>query len=140
MNAQGRAHCAALSAWLRSLTLLGTWSLLVSAAALFALFFLPAKTSLLQAGLLLVIFLGVFERYIYLRCRLDAHLFTSLANAEIDSLESLDSALQRLGLRTTQASVHSLDERITGTLRLVKIYLLNSVIHTLMLIFCWMLI
>jgi hypothetical protein len=69
-----------------------------------------------------VVVLGALERYFAFRLRLDQTLFGDLARGAIVSLEALDSALDRLGLRNAQppAALRPLDDRVQGTRQLMQ--------------------
>jgi hypothetical protein len=69
-----------------------------------------------------VVVLGALERYFAFRLRLDQTLFDALARGAIVSLEALDSALDRLGLRNAQppAALRPLDDRVQGTRQLMQ--------------------
>ena len=67
-----------------------------------------------------VALIGLPERYLALRLRLDASLFDGLARATIASLPSMDHALERLGLRRNADRSRPLADRVLGTRQLMQ--------------------
>ena len=69
-----------------------------------------------------VLVLGALERYFAFRLRFDQALFADLARGAIASLDALDTALDRLGLRGAEASkaLRPLDDRVQGTRQLMQ--------------------
>lgn len=119
MTGPDRATCATLAALLRAGALLGHWSLALSATAALALALRDLGTAALFAcGATLL--LGLPERYLALRLRLDERLFAGLAHGHVESLAALDAALARLGLGGAPGTPRSLDERLLGTRRWMR--------------------
>ena len=80
-----------------------------------------ATARLLQAAGAVAI-IGIFERYMALRLRLDVGLFDGLASGAIPSLSTLDVALQKLGLRHA-SDTHAprlLADRVNGARQLMQ--------------------
>ena len=64
--------------------------------------------------------IGVLERYLAQRLRLEAGLFDGLAAGGIASLAVLDTALARLGLRFASNAPGQLDERVAVARQLMQ--------------------
>ena len=89
---------------------------------------------------LLVLAAGVGERYLAWRLALDERLFSLLGRGDLGSLEALDGALQRLGLRRANpAAPRPWLSRVRGTERLLRAHLLVVLLQTtaLLLACCW---
>ncbi|WP_326535207.1 hypothetical protein [Pseudorhodoferax sp.] len=119
MTGLDRATCATLAALLRAGALLGHWSLALSTAAALALALRELGTVALF-GCSVTLLLGLPERYLALRLRLDERLFDRLAQGGVESLAALDAALARLGLRSAAGVPRGLDERLLGTRRWMR--------------------
>jgi len=123
MNDTDRATCAALAGLLRAAGVLALWGFALSAIAALVLALtlrsLPTTPSMAFGA---VAILGVLERYFAFRLRLDQALFDDLARGAIASLEALDQALARLGLRASDASsaARTLADRTQGTRQLLQ--------------------
>lgn len=120
LDAQDRADCAVLAALLAGQGALARWSLWLSALSLAALCLGPATggSALLLAAVAL---LGLPERYLAFRLRLDRRLFDALAAGRIADLSTLDRALAHAGLRAAPADApRPLDDRLSGTRRLLR--------------------
>ena len=120
LDTQDRADCAALAALLAGQDTLARWSLWLSVLALAALCFVPAReaTTLPLAAAAL---LGLPERYLAFRLRLDQRLFDALAAGRIADLAALDRSLAHIGLRTApEGGTRPLADRLRGTRRLVR--------------------
>jgi hypothetical protein len=118
-----RATCAALAGLLRAAAVLAAWGFaLMCIAALVLALTMRSMSATAAMGLGAVVVLGGLERYFAFRLRLDQALFEDLARSAIASLEVLDAALERLGLRNAPASTTTrpLDDRIRGTRQLVQ--------------------
>ena len=123
MTDSDRATCAALAGLLRAAAVLAVWgfALMCIAALVLALTMRSlSTTAAMSFGAVAV--LGALERYFAFRLRLDQALFGDLARGDIVSLEALDSALDRLGLRNAQppADIRPLDDRVQGTRQLMQ--------------------
>ncbi|MGQ3000268.1 hypothetical protein [Variovorax sp.] len=123
MNDTDRATCAVLAGLLRAAGVLALWGFALSAIAALVLALtlrsLPTTPSMAFGA---VAILGVLERYFAFRLRLDQALFDDLARGTIASLEALDQALARLGLRADDASsaARPLADRAQGTRQLLQ--------------------
>lgn len=124
MNDNDRATCAALAGLLRAFAVLAVWGFALSCiSALVLALTLRSLSTTATMGLGAVVILGALERYFAFRLRLDLTLFEELARNTIASLEALDRALDRLGLRPAQPPQHavrSLDDRVQGTRQLMQ--------------------
>lgn len=118
---QQRALCTATASWLRASGVVAAWSLGLSLVAI-ALLVLGARSLAVpaMAGLGVVGILGLPERYLALRVRLDAGLFEGLASGAISSVGVLDASLAQLGLRKTAAVQRSLGDRVRGARQLAR--------------------
>jgi len=120
LSAQERAHCATLAALLAGHGALGLWGLLLSALAL-ATLCLGTASGLAALGFAATALLGLPERYLALRLRLDERLFGDLVAGRIPNLPALDQALGQLGLRkAAAAAVRPLADRLHGARRLMR--------------------
>jgi hypothetical protein len=110
---------AIAAAILRRGTLVHTASLILTGAALFfGATTRPEIVWLIAASLVVV--LGLVEFWLAARVALDADLFDTLAARQTD-LAGFDRAMQRLGLMPSAKTGRSLDARIRGALRLLKL-------------------
>jgi hypothetical protein len=110
-----RTACAAAASLLHAARATAAWGLLQSGVALAALALAPRPLPFTAACALAgVVLLGVIERWLALRVKLDAGLFDALARGTIASTGALDTALQRLGLRNAPVVPRSLDDRLAG--------------------------
>ena len=112
-----RAACAVQARWLQAGTAVAHLGLGASLLAAALLHWLPPVGAWLCGGVLLA---GAAERVLALRLRLDAGLFTDLAQGRMASLPALDAALQANGLRRATASPRALAPRLQGTQRLQR--------------------
>ena len=123
MTDSERATCASLAALLRAAAVLAAWGFaLTCIAALVLALTLRSLSSTATVGFGAVAVLGALERYFAFRLRLDQALFADLARGAIASLDALDTALDRLGLRNAEASKapRPLDDRVQGTRQLMQ--------------------
>jgi len=123
MTDNDRATCAALAGLLRAFVVLAIWGFaLTCIAALVLALTLRSLPTTPAMGFGAVVILGVLERYFAFRLRLDQTLFGDLARGTIASLDALDRALDRLGLRSAppSPSTRPLDERVQGTRQLMQ--------------------
>lgn len=118
-----RATCAALAGLLRAFMLVAAWGFVLTCiAALVLALTLRSLSTTATMGFGAVVILGVLERYFAFRLRLDQALFDDLAHGAIASLDALDRALDRLGLRSAPPShaARQLDARVQGTRQLMQ--------------------
>ena len=123
MTENERATCAALAGLLRAAAVLAAWGFaLMCIAALVLALTMRSLSTTAAMGFGAVVVLGTLERYFAFRLRLDQTLFDDLARGAIVSLEALDGALDRLGLRNAQppAALRPLDDRVQGTRQLMQ--------------------
>lgn len=124
MTDNDRAFCATTASLLRASGAVAAWGLALSAIALAVLALTARSLSLTSCmGFGAVIIVGVLERYLALRIRLDIGLFDALAQGTLPSLASLDGALQRLGVRQAPdgpAAARALDSRVIGARHLMR--------------------
>ncbi|CAN7604647.1 hypothetical protein LJR161_004483 [Variovorax paradoxus] len=123
MTDDERATCASLAALLRAAAVLAAWGFaLTCIAALVLALTLRSLSSTAAMAFGAVLVLGALERYFAFRLRLDQALFADLARGAIASLDALDTALDRLGLRNAEASkaLRSLEDRVQGTRQLMQ--------------------
>ncbi|MBT2301581.1 hypothetical protein J7E70_14035 [Variovorax paradoxus] len=116
-----RALCTATAGLLRASEVLGFWGLALSFIS--ALVLALTGRSLGSAAWIAyaaVALIGLPERYLALRLRLDATLFDGLAKATIASLPSMDRALEQLGLRRNADASRPLADRVLGTRQLMQ--------------------
>lgn len=98
------------------LTLLG---LLLALAPLLGLPLMPLASSVA----IMILILGIFEKYWAQRVAIDAELFDVLATKAENfnhAVSELDTALSELGLAPAVTTSHSLTERSRGALRLLR--------------------
>jgi hypothetical protein len=123
MTENDRATCAALAGLLRSAAVLAVWGFaLMCIAALVLALTVRSLSTTAAMGFGAVVVLGGLERYFAFRLRLDQALFAGLARGTIASLDALDTALDRLGLRNAQTpqALRPLDDRVQGTRQLMQ--------------------
>ncbi|KLN57463.1 hypothetical protein [Variovorax paradoxus] len=123
MTDSERATCASLAALLRAAAVLAAWGFaLTCIAALVLALTLRSLSSTAAMGFGAVLVLGALERYFAFRLRIDQALFADLARGAIASLDALDTALDRLGLRSAEApkAVRPLDDRVQGARQLMQ--------------------
>lgn len=124
MTDNDRAVCSATASLLRASGTVAAWGLGLSVIALAVLALTARSLSLTSCmGFGAVVIVGVLERYLALRIRLDIGLFEALAQGALPSLASLDQALQRLGVRDAPdgpAAPRALDSRVIGARHLMR--------------------
>ena len=127
MTDHERALCTATARLLQSAGVIAAWGLGLSLVALGVLALTGRSLSMLSCmGFGAVAIIGVFERYMALRLRLDVGLFDGLASGAIPSLSTLDVALQKLGLRPapdtpdTPGAPRALADRVQGARQLMQ--------------------
>jgi hypothetical protein len=113
MNDNDRAMCATTAGLLRAGGSLAAWGLALSFIAGLVLALTGRSLpSVAWAAYAVVALIGLPERYMALRLRLDAEVFSSLAQGAITSLADLDGGLEKLGLRRAADVSRPLAERI----------------------------
>ena len=123
MTDHERALCTATARLLQAAGVITSWGLGLSLVALGVLALTGRSLSMLSCmGFGAVAIIGVFERYMALRLRLDVGLFDGLANGSIPSLSTLDVALQKLGLRPASDAdaPRALADRVQGARQLMQ--------------------
>jgi hypothetical protein len=124
MTDHERALCTATARLLQAASVIAAWGLGLSLVSLGVLALTGRSLSMLSCmGFGAVAIIGVFERYMALRLRLDVGLFDGLASGAIPSLSTLDVALQKLGLRhSPEASdaPRALADRVQGARQLMQ--------------------
>ncbi|MEJ8823951.1 hypothetical protein WKW80_18290 [Variovorax humicola] len=121
MNDNDRALCATTASLLQAAGGIASLGLAMSGIALGVLALTARSLSLTSCmGFGAVAIIGVFERYLALRLRLDVGLFEGLARGSIASLPALDTALSRIGMRQSPDAARSLADRVLGTRQLVQ--------------------
>ena len=123
MTDHERALCTATARLLQAGSVIAGWGLGLSLVSLGVLALTGRSLSMLSCmGFGAVAIIGVFERYMALRLRLDVGLFDGLANGSIPSLSTLDVALQKLGLRPASDAdaPRALADRVQGARQLMQ--------------------
>lgn len=115
-----RTLCAATARLLQAVGVVAAWGLALSVVAIAVLALTGRSLPLLSGmGFGAVALIGVLERYLAFRLRFDAGLFKDLAGSSIAPLSALDSALQRLGLRSASGQPRALEQRVMGARQLM---------------------
>ncbi|VTU37032.1 hypothetical protein H6CHR_04856 [Variovorax sp. PBL-H6] len=121
MNDDDRALCAATAGLLRAAGTLGLWGVALSLVSGLVLALtgrsLPSVT---WAAFAVVALIGLPERYLAMRVRLDAALFDGLARSTIASGPVMDRALATLGLRPRANGARPLADRVLGARQLMQ--------------------
>jgi hypothetical protein len=121
MNDNDRALCVATAGLLRASAAIAAWGLALALIAGLVLALtgrsLPAVAWAAHAAVALV---GLAERYLALRLRVDAAVFDALAQGTITSLPALDGALESLGLRRGAEVPRSLADRVVAARQLMQ--------------------
>jgi hypothetical protein len=121
MNDNDRALCATTAGLLRASGSLAMWGLALSSIAGLVLALTGRSLpSVAWAAYAVVALIGIPERYMALRLRLDAEVFASLARGAINSLANLDGGLEKLGLRRAADVSRPLAERIVLARQLMQ--------------------
>ena len=124
MTDHERALCTATARLLQAASVIAAWGLGLSLIAIGVLALTGRSLSMLSCmGFGAVAIIGIFERYMALRLRLDVGLFDGLASGAIPSLSTLDVALQKLGLRRASESPdapRALADRVQGARQLMQ--------------------
>ncbi|MFZ3119423.1 MAG: hypothetical protein WA159_14005 [Variovorax sp.] len=121
MTDHERALCTATARLLQAASVIAAWGLGLSLIAIGVLALTGRSLSMLSCmGFGAVAIIGIFERYMALRLRLDVGLFDGLASGAIPSLSTLDVALQKLGLRHSPDAPRALADRVQGARQLMQ--------------------
>jgi hypothetical protein len=124
MTDHERALCTATARLLQAAGVIAAWGLGLSLVAIGVLALTGRSLSMLSCmGFGAVAIIGIFERYMALRLRLDVGLFDGLASGAIPSLSTLDVALQKLGLRQASEAPEApraLADRVQGARQLMQ--------------------
>ena len=116
-----RALCAATARLLEASGRISAWGLGVTVVSMVVLALTGRSLPLVSwLGFAAVVLLGVAERYLAFRLRLDAGLFNDLAAQNTPSLAALDNALQCLGLRKAPDAPRTLQDRVLGARQLLQ--------------------
>jgi hypothetical protein len=121
MNDNDRSLCLATAGLLRASGALALWGLALSFIA--GLVLALTGRSLASAAWIAygaVALIGLPERYLAVRLRLDVALFDGLANGTIASLPAMDGALERLSLRRGADAQRTLADRVLGARQLMQ--------------------
>jgi hypothetical protein len=124
MTDHERALCTSTARLLQAAGVIAAWGLGLSLVSLGVLALTGRSLSMLSCmGFGAVAIIGIFERYMALRLRLDVGLFDGLASGAIPSLSTLDVALQKLGLRQApeaSEAPRALADRVQGARQLMQ--------------------
>ncbi|MDM0032631.1 hypothetical protein QTI33_10885 [Variovorax sp. J22P271] len=121
MNDNDRALCVATAGLLRASGAIALWGLALALIAGVVLGLTGRSLPAAAWGACAVVgLLGLAERYLALRLRLDMALFEGLAQGTIATLPALDGALDKLGLRRAADATRPLAERVLGTRQLMQ--------------------
>ena len=121
MNDMDRALCSATARLLQAARIVAAWGLALSVVAIAVLALTGRSLPMLSTmGFAAVALVGVLERYLAFRLYFDAGLFKDLAGGAIASLDDLDDALQRLGLRPASGQPRALEDRVAGARQLLQ--------------------
>lgn len=121
MTPDDRALCKAASALLRGYSSVAALGLALTGIALGVLALTSRSLSLVACMAYgAVVIIGVLERYLWMRLRLDVDLFEALGNSGLESLRQLDRALERLDVRAPAEALRNLDERVAGARQLCQ--------------------
>jgi hypothetical protein len=124
MTDHERALCTATARLLQAAGVIAAWGVGLSLVSLGVLALTGRSLSMLSCmGFGAVAIIGIFERYMALRLRLDVGLFDGLASGAIPSLSTLDVALQKLGLRSSPEASdapRALADRVHGAQQLMQ--------------------
>jgi hypothetical protein len=121
MSENDRALCAAAASLLRACAAVMACGLALSCVSLLVLALTARSLPTLSCmGFGATVVIGILERYLASRLRLDGGLFERMATGTIASVAALDGALRRLGLRFAPDSARSIEERVQDARQLIQ--------------------
>ncbi|OUL98192.1 hypothetical protein [Variovorax sp. JS1663] len=121
MNDDDRALCATTAGLLQAGSVLATWGLVLSLVSGLVLALTGRSLpSAAWTAFAVVALIGLPERYLALRIRLDSALFDGLAKDTIPSPIAMDRALETLGLRRAADGKRALADRVLGARQLLQ--------------------
>ena len=122
MTDNDRALSAATARLLEASVVMAAWGLVLAGVSMAVLALTGRSLPLVSwLGFAAALLLGLPERYLTFRLRLDAGLFTDLAQERIASLNALDQALQCLDLRKAPDDGQcALQSRVAGARQLLQ--------------------
>lgn len=122
MTDNDRALSAATARLLQASVHIAAWGLVLAGMSMGVLALTGRSLPLVSwLGFAAALLLGLPERYLAFRLRLDAGLFADLAHNRIASLKALDQALQRLNLRKApDDGLRALQGRVAGARQLLQ--------------------
>ena len=123
MNDNNRALCAATGNMMRASSIVSVWGLLLAMVAIAALALNPLSLPS-WIGFGAVAAIGLFERWLALRLRVDAQLFDDLGRGRIVSLAALDGVIERIGLQPAGDLPQRLDERVRGARQMMQLHMI----------------
>lgn len=129
LDAHDRARCAVVARRMDATRALGLLGLACTGVMLLGMAAGAWRDEHLVLALATAL-LGMVERYFALRLRLDAGLFSDLADGRIADLAALDTGLAAIGVRA--GTPRPLDARIAGCRRLWRWHLAVVVAQTAM--------
>lgn len=133
LDADARARCGVAAALLHGGRVGGGLALLAAAAVLL----MPGRVAPSWPSAVAAVLLLFVERYFALRVALDARLFSDLAHGRCTDLPTLDRALQQVLHVPAAKGGRSLDERIHGAQRLLRLQLLATAGLWLLVLWAW---
>lgn len=124
LSVQERADALGVAALLSaSLRVVGIWSVGLSVLAFLVLVIRAPSVQVVMGCWVLVLLLGLMERYMAFRLALDERLFQQLGCGQLENLQSLDTALAHLGLRKQAVADRPFADRLLGTRSLLRQHL-----------------
>ena len=122
MTDNDRALSAATARLLQASFVIAAWGLVLAGVSMAVLALAGRSLPLVSwLGFAAALLLGLPERYLAFRLRLDTGLFADLAQNCIASLEALDQALQRLDVRKAPSDgPRALQDRVAGARQLLQ--------------------
>lgn len=138
INALERADSRLMATLLNSsVRIIGVWSLVLSVTVVIACLLSPPLTPRLTVWTMVSVVMGGLERLLAFRVALDGRLFEQIAMGQWAELATLDAALARLGLRTTNpgGSQRPWPDRIRGTRQLLRGHIALVLAQTIAMLF-----